>query len=79
MKFVTLNRKKTPIMVIPIPNKLINLIPRSMWIYAAHSLFNQYTVLPTHHTQTTITLSFQFVCKQQPCYKFMTCIHNRCV
>jgi len=43
--------------------KLINLFPISMWIYAAYSSFNHHTVLPRHHTQTTITLLFQFVYK----------------
>jgi len=63
MKFVTLTQHRTPIMVIQIPMKLINLIPRSMWIYAAYSSFNHRTVLPRHHTQTTITPLFQFVYK----------------
>lgn len=61
MKFVILTQHKTTIMVIQIPKKLINLIPRSMWLYAAYSSFCN--ILPRHHTQTTITLLFQFVYK----------------
>lgn len=70
MKFVSLTQHKTPIMVTQIPMKLINLIPRSMWIYMQH-------ILPS-----TIVLYYLCITLKPPLLHYfslctnMTCICN---